>query len=99
MRVRVAVGEIATYQVTLTLPEGVLPNASVVDTLPAGMALVGCDSVTASSTDVTTNLAGGFAGACTGSNPAGGRVCWPTTFQRDMSTGQPAAPADQLRSR
>jgi large repetitive protein len=66
----VAVGEIVTYQVTLTIPEGSLPGATVVDTLPAGLALVGCDSVTASSTDVTTSLAGGFADACTGSNPA-----------------------------
>lgn len=44
----VAIGEVVTYQVTFTIPEGTLYNARLIDTLPAGMAFVGIDSVTAS---------------------------------------------------
>jgi uncharacterized repeat protein (TIGR01451 family)/fimbrial isopeptide formation D2 family protein len=73
---RYAVGEIVDYRVTLTIPEGVLPGATVTDTLPAGMALVDCVSIRALSageitTDLTTSLAGGFSHACSaGTNPA-----------------------------
>ena len=60
----VAIGEQVTYAVTLTIPEGTLPNASVVDALPAGMGFGGCESVSPSSDNVTTDVAGGFAYAC-----------------------------------
>jgi uncharacterized repeat protein (TIGR01451 family)/fimbrial isopeptide formation D2 family protein len=70
----VAVGEIVTYQVTITVPEGTMPAARVTDTLPAGMAFLACDSITPSSTDLTTSLSGtsNFSGACSaGVFPAG----------------------------
>jgi uncharacterized repeat protein (TIGR01451 family)/fimbrial isopeptide formation D2 family protein len=74
----VAVGEIVTYEVVLTLPEGVQPLAKLTDTLPAGMALVDCVSIVRSSTDVSTDLVGGFAEACdAGTSPtvgAGGQL-------------------------
>jgi len=44
----VAVGEVVTYSVTLEIPEGELANARIQDSLPAGMAFVGLDSVTVS---------------------------------------------------
>jgi len=50
-----AIGEIATYTVTMTLPEGVTPAATLVDTLPAGLAIVGVDSITPSSSQVTSS--------------------------------------------
>ncbi|MCU0477793.1 MAG: hypothetical protein MUE92_03465, partial [Chloroflexi bacterium] len=68
----VAVGEIITYRVVLALPEGTLPGATVTDTLPAGLELVDCVSVTGSG-GVSTSLGGGLAGACAaGTNPAVG---------------------------
>ena len=41
----VAIGEVLTYAVVITVPEGTMPGATVVDTLPAGLAYVGCDSI------------------------------------------------------
>ena len=40
-----AIGEIGTYDVILTFPEGVARNASFLDSLPSGMALVGLSSI------------------------------------------------------
>ena len=51
-----AVGEIATYDVTVSVPEGVTPSAALVDTLPAGLAIVGVDSITPSSGSLTSSL-------------------------------------------
>ena len=45
----VAVGELVTYSVIITVPEGVTPNALFSDTLDPGLAIVSCDNVTASS--------------------------------------------------
>ncbi len=50
-----AIGEIATYTVTLTLPEGITPGATLVDTLPSGLAIVAVDSITPSSSAVTSS--------------------------------------------
>ena len=44
-----AIGEVGTYNVALTFPEGVAPSASLVDSLPAGMSLVSLVSIVASS--------------------------------------------------
>ncbi len=44
----VVIGELADYQVVVTLPEGVTPNARIVDTLDAGLAYVGLVSATLS---------------------------------------------------
>ncbi len=54
-----------TYQLTLTIPEGTLPGAQVVDTLPAGMAFKKCDSITNSNPgQVATTLGTDFSSAC-----------------------------------
>ncbi len=62
----VAIGELVTYRLTVTIPEGHVPNAQVSDHLDSGLAFVKCVSVTPSSTDVTTDLASGsdFSGVC-----------------------------------
>jgi uncharacterized repeat protein (TIGR01451 family)/fimbrial isopeptide formation D2 family protein len=55
----VVVGEAAQYQVVITVPEGTLADATLVDTLPAGLTVVGVDGITASGS-VATSVAGGF---------------------------------------
>ncbi|PWH18671.1 MAG: hypothetical protein DDG60_00110 [Anaerolineae bacterium] len=45
------IGEFVTYTVTLTAPEGTLPNAQIVDTLDAGLAFVDLQSVVVSNPD------------------------------------------------
>ncbi|MCU0511413.1 MAG: PKD domain-containing protein, partial [Anaerolineae bacterium] len=57
------IGQVVTYTLRATLPDGTLYNTRLVDTLPAGMALVACDSITVSGS-VSTDLAGGFSAAC-----------------------------------
>ena len=42
---RVSIGERITYQVIVTIPEGTTPLARLVDTLDAGLAFVGIDSI------------------------------------------------------
>jgi len=70
-----AIGEVATYLVTLTIPEGVTPNAQLVDTLPAGLAIVGVDSITHSSTALVNNYtASGSASVTVNSNTIAGLV-------------------------
>jgi uncharacterized repeat protein (TIGR01451 family)/fimbrial isopeptide formation D2 family protein len=56
------VGELITYELVITVPEGTTPALQVVDTLDAGLAFVDCASVTASAA-LSTNLPGGFAAA------------------------------------
>ena len=76
------IGELATYQVTLTIQEGSTPNADLVDTLDSGLAFVDCVSVTRSSSDLTTTFgAGDFSDVCNpGTNPTigggGGTATW-----------------------
>ncbi len=62
----VAIGEIVTYKLTATIPEGTIPNAQMSDHLDGGLAFVRCVSVTPSSSDVTTDLTSGndFSGVC-----------------------------------
>jgi LPXTG-site transpeptidase (sortase) family protein len=67
---QVVIGEIITYRLTSTVPEGVVPNAFVLDQLDSGLAFVNCVSVTASP-DVSTDLAGGFAGVCATTEASG----------------------------
>jgi LPXTG-site transpeptidase (sortase) family protein len=71
------IGEFVTYTLTLTVPEGVLPAAQIVDTLDAGLAFVDLQSVTVSNPDTDGAGAGddgiyssvmtfdGGTGACT----------------------------------
>ena len=72
----VAIGEILTYRVTITVPEALSVGATLVDTLDAGLAFVGFDSLDVSnSAAVTTSVPGGFpavlaAAAVTNPTPA-----------------------------
>jgi LPXTG-site transpeptidase (sortase) family protein len=45
------IGEFVTYSIALTVPEGVLPNTNIVDTLDAGLAFVDLQSVVVSNPD------------------------------------------------
>ena len=56
----VTIGEIIEYTVTVKIPEGITKSVVLTDQLDAGLAFVGCDSITPSSTDLT----GDFASAC-----------------------------------
>jgi large repetitive protein len=78
----VAIGEVLTYEVVVTVPEGSAGPVTLTDSLPAGLAFVACDSVSASGA-LSTSLAGGFADACNapanpsvtpGSGSGGGRT-------------------------
>ena len=48
------IGELITYELVLTLPEGVTENVQITDTLDAGLAFVVLTSVSRSSADLTT---------------------------------------------
>jgi LPXTG-site transpeptidase (sortase) family protein len=50
------IGEIITYKLTSTVPEGEVPGAFITDHLDSGLAFLSCTSVVASSADVTTDL-------------------------------------------
>jgi large repetitive protein len=60
----VAIGEVVTYRVVVTVPEGTTGPATLTDALPAGLAFVGCDGITVSSGALVTSLPGGFPDAC-----------------------------------
>ena len=60
----VAIGEILTYEVILTLPVGTAPSSLLTDVLDLGLAFVDCLSISPSP-GLTTDLPGGFAAACT----------------------------------
>jgi LPXTG-site transpeptidase (sortase) family protein len=51
----VAIGEILTYEIVMTLPHGTMQSASLTDVLERGLAFVGCDSLVASSTGLTSS--------------------------------------------
>ncbi|MCO6455211.1 MAG: isopeptide-forming domain-containing fimbrial protein, partial [Pirellulaceae bacterium] len=57
----VAIGEIVTYQSVITIPEGTMPGAQILDLPDTGLAIVAVDSVIPNSPNVMTNVAGGFA--------------------------------------
>lgn len=57
----VAIGEIVTYTMVVTVPEGTMPNAKIVDTPDAGLAIVAVDSITVNNPSaLTTDVSGGF---------------------------------------
>ncbi|MBL6980715.1 MAG: sortase [Anaerolineales bacterium] len=69
----VVIGELVTYRVVVSVPahdagggtySGLMPNLTVTDDLDEGLAFMDCVSVTSSSVDLTTDLAGGFSDAC-----------------------------------
>lgn len=55
-----AIGEVATYNVVITIPQGVTASATLVDTLPDGLAIVDLISLTPSDPLVITASAGTF---------------------------------------
>ena len=70
-RPQVVIGELATYQIVIDIPEGIVPGAQIVDTLDSGLAFVSCLSVVRSSTDITTTYgAGNFSDVCTPGSPS-----------------------------
>ena len=60
----VAIGEILTYQVDLTIPQGTAGSATLTDVLDLGLAYVGCTDPTVVSGVVTTTLPGGLGDIC-----------------------------------
>lgn len=60
------IGEVITYQVVVTLPEGSFQNVTLTDLTDNGLALTDVVSITPSSGNVTTDAAGGFAGVLAG---------------------------------
>lgn len=58
----VAIGEVLTYEVVLTVPVGSMTNLHLIDTLDRGLAFVSCDVITGP--DLTTNVPGGFSQVC-----------------------------------
>lgn len=60
----VAIGEQVQYQVTVTVRDGVINTATLTDTLPAGLAIVSLDSISASPT-LSTSQGGGFGSVLT----------------------------------
>ncbi|MFO0957004.1 MAG: SdrD B-like domain-containing protein [Isosphaeraceae bacterium] len=55
-----AIGEVGTYTVTITVPQGTTPSARLVDTLPNGLAIVGLDSLSTNSPGLVFASAGTF---------------------------------------
>ena len=49
----VVVGEIATYEITITFPEGTTPNSVIVDTMDNGLAFVGMVSSSLNDVNIT----------------------------------------------
>lgn len=66
------IGEIITdYTLSLTVPEGEMPGAIILDSLDSGLAFVNCESISASPAISTSVGAGDFSDACdTFINPA-----------------------------
>jgi len=77
----VTIGETIQYQVVMTIPEGVTPSSSLVDTLDAGLVFQSIDSITPSSAAVNTTHLGGFAAVQTAA--AAGVGTSTTTFPFD----------------
>ncbi len=65
----VAIGEIVTYRVLVTIPPATLTNARMVDTLVQGLAFVDCISIEPQTPDLTTSVAGGFGAICNNTPP------------------------------
>jgi LPXTG-site transpeptidase (sortase) family protein len=57
-----SIGENVTYQISINIPPGTYPFATVEDTLDLGLAFVDCDSIDAPG--LTTDLPGGLPSAC-----------------------------------
>ena len=61
----VVIGEKIRYRLTITVPEGRIPQLKISDTLDAGLVFVDCIAITNNTpANVTTSLSGGFNTAC-----------------------------------
>jgi len=58
----VAIGEIVTYRIAITIPTGAFTNAQLVDTMERGLSFMDCTAITFGT--LTTSVAGGFASIC-----------------------------------
>jgi LPXTG-site transpeptidase (sortase) family protein len=58
----VAIGEIVTHQISVTVPSGIFDNARLVDTMERGLAYMDCVSIDGAG--LTTSVAGSFASVC-----------------------------------
>jgi LPXTG-site transpeptidase (sortase) family protein len=96
----VAIGEILTYEITLTVPSGSMTNTHLVDTLDRGLAFVSCESITPGS--ITTTASGGYASVCSAPTVSTYPVGSPNAeddgrqvdFDFDTLTNPGPAPAD-----
>jgi len=70
----VAIGEVVTYEITLSVPVGTMPNTHLVDRLDPGLAFVGCEPISGSG--LATTLPTGFASICSSAvvTPSSGPV-------------------------
>lgn len=85
----VAIGEILTYEVTLTVPPGEMEGLQLVDTLDQGLAFVDCESITPSGQGLTTSIPGGFDAVC--NDPAN-----PTVETEPAGSTNPADPGRKI---
>lgn len=58
----VAIGEIVTYRVIVTIPTGVFTTAQLVDTMERGLSFMDCTAITFGT--LTTDVVGGFPAIC-----------------------------------
>lgn len=79
----VAIGEIVTYRVVVTIPTGTFTNAQLVDTMEQGLSFMDCTAITPGT--LTTNVVGGFPAVCAGPtvDDAGGGA--PTDVNRRVT--------------
>ena len=82
----VAIGEILTYQVDLTIPQGTAGSATLIDVLDLGLAYVGCSDPTVVSGAVTTTLLGGLGDIC--APPPGSPVVGPVPIGSTVDADQ-----------
>ncbi|MEZ5594721.1 MAG: isopeptide-forming domain-containing fimbrial protein [Gammaproteobacteria bacterium] len=83
------IGEVITYQVLVSVSEGTSQNVSFTDLLDNGLAFTDVVSITPSSGDVTTDVAGGFAGVLASAvfaNQGGGTHQLDRTLTLDFGT-------------
>ena len=70
-----AIGEVASYSVSLAVKPGSISGLTLTDLLDRGLAFVDCQGIDTSSNAITTDRAGGFSAICAGptvsSEPAG----------------------------
>lgn len=84
----VAIGEIVTYRVLVTVPPATLTNARMVDTLTQGLAFVDCISIEPQTTELTTSIPGGFQAICNNTPPTLYTVDDPTGGSDPVNAGR-----------